>query len=160
MKKLLFVFIGFISGLTLHSQTEIIKTSLAPGGGSAQNGAIDVIYTNGEIFVAEADQSQTHLSEGFIGVDLFMQMDLEDYQALEGVVVYPNPVKTLLTIQLPKDGIYEIKLFDMTGKLLKKTKAEFKMWSLQMKDLKPGYYLLNIIDQENKKYTNIKVQKI
>ncbi len=159
MKKLLFI-IGFISGLTLHSQTEIIKTSLAPMGGSVQNGTIDLAYTNGEIFVAEADQGQTHLSEGFIGADFFDLMDLQDYQTLEGVVVYPNPVKTLLTIQLPENGKYEIRLFDMTGKLLKKTETEFKMWSLQMKDLKPGFYLLNIIDREKKKYTNIKIQKI
>ncbi len=159
MKKTMFFFF-WLAGLGMWAQPALMKTSLSSGGGTSTTGSTNVIYTLGENFVAEADAGTIHLSEGFIGPDIAAIMGLDEYQPLKGVKVYPNPVKDVLRIQLPAKSNYEIRLFDMTGKIVLNTTTEFKMWSLNMKNLRSGFYILNIIDRTNKRYTNIKIRKI
>ncbi len=160
MKKLLLLIA--ISSITLgFSQTELRKSSLSTGGGSASVGTTQVIFTVGEVAVQENTQGTTHLSEGFIGPDVAQLVGIQDYGTLQGVQVFPNPVKDNVQINLPEDNTYEIRLFDLNGK---------ELWTKQIEDanqarynlsrLQTGVYLLIVIDRKNKKSKIIKVQKL
>ncbi len=159
MKKLL-LFIAISSITFSYSQTELRKSSLSTGGGSASVGTTQVIFTVGEVAVQENTQGATHLSEGFIGPDVAQLVGIQDYGTLQGVQVFPNPVKDNVQINLPEDNTYEIRLFDLNGK---------ELWTKQIENtdqaqynlsrLQTGMYLLIVIDRKNKLSYIIKLQK-
>ena len=160
MKKLLTIILVFTASFGF-SQTTLVKSSISSGGGSATQGNTYLVYTMGETFVQEADQGSTHLSEGFIGADIAHLLGIEDYAQLEGLKVYPNPVKSNLNIELPEYNNYEIHLFDLTGKELINSQLEdMNNAQFDVSQLKTGVYLLSIIDRDNKKAKTIKVQKL
>ncbi len=64
-------------------------------------------------------------------------------------VLYPNPVKDVVTINGIKSG-YLIKVLNSTGQVVKKVEVINKQeeLSLSMKDMAPGTYLIQIISSE------------
>ena len=62
--------------------------------------------------------------------------------------VFPNPCKDILNIK--EEGVNNIKLYDMYGKLLISTKVFHNNVSLQLNFLKPGVYLLITENGKNK----------
>jgi hypothetical protein len=132
-------------------QTAIKKSSVSSGGGVATQGTLSMVYTVGELAIQENTVGTVHLSEGFIGPDIIAAMGVEDYTQLDGVNVYPNPVKTNVNIELPDYNNYEIRVFDLTGKELMLVNIEDdNRTRLNLSQLKSGMYLLSIIDREHK----------
>ncbi|MGV0757397.1 T9SS type A sorting domain-containing protein [Empedobacter brevis] len=60
--------------------------------------------------------------------------------------IYPNPVNSILTIDNPNNGNSEVKVFDMTGKLVKNMtfNVNDKNISLNVSDLLKGNYIIKI----------------
>jgi len=158
--KYLNLIIVLLFSFMASAQTVLYKTSFAPGGGSAETATRKIVYTTGEIFVAEADAPGRHLSEGFVNPDLVALLDAENYAPLPGVEIYPNPVKDILHIRLETGGNYEIYIFDLTGKELYRHHLNGNRWDVDMRNYRNGFYLLSIVDRENKRMTSIKIQKI
>jgi hypothetical protein len=159
--KNIFTFIAlFIIGASF-GQVALRKSSLSSGGGSATTGNLYMVYALGEIGVQEADAGNIHLSEGFVGPDITAIVGIEDYGILEGITVFPNPVKEHLNITLPQDNSYEIHLFDLTGKeVLTKNIENNNSAQYNLSRLKTGLYLLVIIDRENQLSATVKLQKL
>jgi len=150
---MLFITVGY-------SQLELRKSSLSSGGGSASSGNLYAVYALGEIGVKEVDAGNIHLSEGFVGPDIASIVGIEDYGQLDGLQIYPNPVKDQLNIHLAISGDYEVYLFDMTGKQLWQYMIEDDNQSVyQMNNYQPGVYLLTVVDRKNKKAVTLKLQK-
>ena len=160
MKQILTFIAFFIIG-TSFGQVALRKSSLSAGGGSATAGNLYMVYALGEIGVQEADAGNTHLSEGFVGPDITAIVGIEDYGVLEGITVFPNPVKERLNITLPQDNNYEIHLFDLTGKeILTRNIENNNSAQYNLSRLKTGMYLLVIVDRQNKLSATIKLQKL
>ncbi len=159
MKKLIFNILIMLLPLGLTAQVQLYKTSLAPDGGSATQGTQEIVYTTGEVFVAEQSNGTQHLSEGFVGPDMEFFMELEGFEPLDGVIIYPNPVKNFLNIRIEINGKYNVRLYDLTGKLLYENTFEGNTFRLDMKNYRNGYYLVSITDQENKRYSGFKIRK-
>ncbi len=156
--------LSLIALMTLNfgfSQLAIEKSSLSTAGGTATSGTMKMVYTIGEVAVQEVDEKTLHLSEGFIGVDTKEALGIKDYAELEGLNIYPNPVKDNLRITLPGYDGYEIHLFDLTGKqLLNKTIEDENRFVYNMSNFKTGVYILSVVDRKNKKAKTIKIQKL
>jgi len=156
--------LSLIALMTLNfgfSQLAIEKSSLSTAGGTATSGTMKMVYTIGEVAVQEVDEGTLHLSEGFIGVDTKEALGIKDYAELEGLNIYPNPVKDNLRITLPGYDGYEIHLFDLTGKqLLNKTIEDENRFVYNMSNFKTGVYILSVVDRKNKKAKTIKIQKL
>lgn len=60
------------------------------------------------------------------------------------VSVYPNPAKDFVNIKLPKTQNSIVRLFDMTGKLVKEFKADSDNIQLSVSSLPKGVYLLKL----------------
>ena len=159
MKKILLLIA--ISSITFgFSQTELRKSSLSTGGGSASVGTTQVIFTVGEVAIQENTQGNTHVSEGFIGPDIATLVGIQDYGTLQGVQVFPNPVKDNVQINLPEDNAYEIRLFDLNGKELWIKQVEnVEQTQYDLSRLQTGTYLLVIIDRKHKLSRIVKLQK-
>ena len=157
-KTLLIAMLLFTYGAI--AQVNVKKSSISTSGGSMTAGNKQVIFTIGEVNVQETDVGNTHLSEGFIGPDVAELIGIQDYGTLQGVQVFPNPVKDNVQIRLPESNTYEIRLFDLNGK---------ELWTKQIEDadqaqynlsrLQTGVYLLIVIDRKNKLSHIIKLQK-
>ena len=159
MKQLIIVF-ALLFSMSFQAQTEVRKPTVSSGGGRATSGNVYMAYAIGEVSVREADAGNIHLSEGFIGPDLYAIMGIEDYKLLKGVQIYPSPVITDLNIRFSQPGAYEISMFDLTGKLVHQVSVNHKSHEkLDLRNLNSGIYLLVITNHQNKQAVILKFQK-
>jgi len=160
MKKFLIV-IAVLTITVSFGQVSIKKSSISTGGALVTQGNITVLNTIGEVVVQENTIGTTHLSEGFIGPDLSGILGTENYQLLQNVQVYPNPVQSDLHINLLQSQTYEVYLYDLNGKQLMQSKIEEdNQGVLNLSRQKTGVYLLIIIDRVHQKSGQYKVQKL
>jgi len=60
--------------------------------------------------------------------------------------LYPNPITNLLTIEIAQEFVEDsiIQLYDISGKLLLKSKVEGSIHTLNLKNLKAGVYIVRV----------------
>ncbi len=161
MKKTLGILLAVMVYTSAFSQPELVKISLSPMGEVTLIAAqIQLTHAGGEIFNAENDAANIHLSEGFIGPDISQMLEVEDYTSLTGVRIFPNPVSENLHVDLPDDHIYEVYLHDLTGKEIFRSISDNNSLSIYMKKYKTGVYLLSIVDRLSKRFVTYKIQKV
>lgn len=121
--------------------------------GAAGNNNQALSWTIGEPVTKTIDGTYT-LTQGFhqcdISVYLINKEDEFDYH----VSVYPNPVKTLLTIESDKIGI-TYKLVNINGKVLKTGKIISKTMKISFSEIPTGTYILDL----NKRKTHIIIKQ-
>jgi len=71
------------------------------------------------------------------------------------VNIYPSPTQDVLNISFSKDGIYEIALYDIAGKLLRQKQADGAIVIFEMGDLSNGVYFVHMSDGSHSKVTKI-----
>ena len=142
-----------------YSQTAIKKSSISSGGGLADNGTTNIIYTVGELAIREQTQGNTHISEGFISPDIKVALKAEDYSVLSGIKVFPNPVKDNLYINNSNKDGYEIHLFDIEGKEVLVKPDNIHNVEINMNSFPTGVYVVAIVDRKNKKIKTFKIRK-
>lgn len=74
----------------------------------------------------------------------------------EGIQVYPNPARNVLTVAINENTNYE--LYTITGQLVKQGKLSTIDNTIAVQDLSKGYYLLRI-GKENGNWQSIKILK-
>ena len=158
MKKILML-IAISSVVLGFSQTELRKSSISTGGGSASVGTTQVIYSIGEVAVQEHTQGTTHLSEGFIGPDMAEALGITDYGTLSGISVYPNPVTDRFNVNLPQTGTYEFYLYNLQGKQILYRQTQNSKELFDISRLTSAGYLLIVIDRDNKLKKSFKIIK-
>jgi len=159
MKQIITLILLLLVGFT-YGQTQIKKSSISSGGGSASAGTITVISAIGEVAVQENTQGTVHLSEGFIGADIAVVLGVQEFQTLQGITILPNPVNDNLNIRMEKSGIYEIYLYDINGKqLLNQQITEENQAVYDLSGYATATYLLFVIDRENHLSKQIKIIK-
>ena len=81
-------------------------------------------------------------------------LSIEDNQSNGALILYPNPTKDILTIELKANSTYE--LYNLNGVLLKKGSLESGTNQLLVDALAAGYYLIKVSDEEgNSNYEKI-----
>ena len=160
--KTILIIIGFVIAGSCFAQTEIKKSSISTGGGSATTENTTIIYSVGEVAVQETGQGSIQLSEGFIDLDMAVKntLRLNEYGRLHNTKVYPNPAKDILTVDLSHDNNIELYLYNITGEMVLKMRVNSNPVQINVSGLKSGIYLLSIIDRKNHKFKNIKIQKL
>ena len=69
---------------------------------------------------------------------------------LEGVSIYPNPARDVLTLNTPRGG--DITVYNILGAQVKSDKTLLKEYRMNVSDLKSGIYLLRV-NSEGKQFT-------
>ncbi|MCC7521872.1 MAG: T9SS type A sorting domain-containing protein [Flavobacteriaceae bacterium] len=116
--KILCSFFAFSWVFMTNAQTELRKQSIDSGGALTQSGTVTMLFTVGEVVVAEGVSGTYSISEGFIGKDMNIALNLDEFDELIGVSIYPNPFVSELNITFPNSSQYDIELYDVNGKLI------------------------------------------
>ena len=64
------------------------------------------------------------------------------------IVLYPNPAKDYISIELPVDEYTSASIIDLTGRTLRREELETDKVTLNISDLEKGIYLLNFSGKE------------
>jgi len=138
--KILVTIIGFIWVFNAKAQIELHKQSIDSGGTISQSGTITILFTVGEVVVAESVATTYSISEGFIGKDISVSLGVDEFDNLIGVTVYPNPFVSELNITFPNSSQYDIELYDVYGKLI---------WSMNTSHQTETKIVLDILSETN-----------
>jgi len=123
---------------------------VSSSGDSYSNGNIIMDYTLGEIAIETYTNGSTILTQGFHQEILKITIQVEDISIK--TKIYPNPTTDLLIIELEKNVIADILVYDINGKIVVKDKFnDEKQKQLDFSFLTQGNYLLhiNIADKQS-----------
>ena len=73
--------------------------------------------------------------------------------------LYPNPVTDQLILSTPSEGMKEISIFDLTGRVVLKSKSSDKNISIGISGLSSGIYTIHIFDLAGNNESTIKFVK-
>jgi hypothetical protein len=158
MKKktmMTFLFLGVFTSTTQAQQ------SVNPAGGNANGSGGSVSYTIGQIDYTCFEASAGTVSQGvqqFNEISEFLTESFSDIKLK--MVIYPNPTTDLVNLKIEDyDSDYlSYALFDMRGRKISTDTLTQSESQIQMNDLAPEVYLLNIFDK-NKIVKTFKIIK-
>lgn len=78
-------------------------------------------------------------------------------QSLAGLAIYPNPAQDRIQIELAEERSIAIRLYNLSGQMLKQGEANARTSSLNVSDLPAGVYLLQVEDRQNQ---NVSTQRV
>lgn len=153
---LVFPLLFFIFNQNGYAQ-EIISTN----GDSYSNASAQLSWTIGEPVIETFASGANTLTQGFQQSNLTVTaIDLITQSGIT-LKVYPNPVPDVLIIERMGDVSQSInlKLFDISGKLLIQEKMEHNTQTLNMQVFRSGNYLLGIYSDTGVPLQSFKVSK-
>ncbi len=113
-----------------------------------------------KIEVPDADNAKT-IEYSLETYNIIKKLNIKKYAVLKGVVVYPNPVRNVLNIEMPDYGDFEISMFNKDSKRIFKRKLNDDIeTSFDLSYLENGLYFLSIVDATHKKAIILKIQKL
>ena len=147
MKKLLLILLCLpLIGFGQVTTPSVVSSS----GDSYSNGGVIMDYTLGEIVIETFSNNANILTQGFHQEILKITIQVEDISIK--TKIYPNPTTDLLIIELEKNVIADILVYDINGKIVIKDKFnDEKQKQLDFSFLTQGNYLLhiNIADKQS-----------
>jgi len=141
MKKYtILLFISF--GSCIAFTQEIISTQ----GNFYEKSEGSLSWTLGEPIIESLVSGIGKLTQGFHQTHLITTL-VKDFKVESSVQVSPNPFKSDITIQLPRNSSqYSYSLFDMQGRKLLESLIPEASTKVDFSNLLPGIYFLNIHD--------------
>jgi hypothetical protein len=79
-----------------------------------------VIWTLGD-FITETDGINSSVTQGFLQPELWIITNVTNIQQFD-CKIFPNPFTTYFEIELPKGDSFNLKLIDISGKIIKEYK--------------------------------------
>jgi hypothetical protein len=135
--------------------------------------------TNSETYIIE-DSTASHPIFSFSGdVSVFLKLTdrigavafasanlimtpqyVEEDEFLKQILIFPNPADDILIIHSSNNElINSIEIMDITGKVIDKHILNAEKYELSISDLKPAFYLVKIITNNNSIYTKKIIKK-
>jgi len=85
--------------------------------------------------------------DGAFDYSTTVEISWEDYP----ILIYPNPVSDLLTLELPENSDRKLKILDIHGRVVVKAKMTGGKQTLHMGSLSPGRYILLFKDSKGRR---------
>ena len=164
MKKMYLFFLVYPCFYSVNAQNNLSPTVIATAGGVSKFATIELEWTLGESFIGATSAVDRLYTVGFhqpklISQKLKMQIENTSIQ----IVIYPNPVKNILTVQLKLDKSEKTKLIlsDLLGKSIQERTVTAKIASVNMPvyNLIAGIYFLRVFDAKGKPISTHKIIK-
>jgi len=146
MKQLL-TFITIFSITVLGAQS-IDKTVIAAAGSIYSTPETSISFTIGEPIVGLVG-GDAFIDQGFWAGSEITVESLNEEEELDGILVYPNPVESELTIFTNNKEVYGITLFAVDGRRVLKQKVESTQLEhkIDLSYLSKGMYVLRLLTE-------------
>lgn len=130
----------------LGNAQSIEKFSINSGGASTSASGIEILYTIGEVNIAEHTSTSVSISEGFINGDVSSALGVDDLEILANkITIYPNPTSGNINISTEVE-LTKMELYDVLGKKVLKSSYVNK---LNVESLKSGIYFLRLYNNKS-----------
>ena len=97
---------------------------------------------NGPVY---ADFDELRIGTSFTDVNPFASTSIEQVSKPESILVYPNPTRSIIHLDLPEPQEVTISLFDTSGKLVRTFIQQSSESNFRLPDhLSPGVYLIEV----------------
>lgn len=146
---------------SLHAQVlqaGLISTS--GGFSTSSNGSLS--WTLGELAIQTFKSGDQQLTQGFHQNRMLLTPVFEvDFQAIE-LDVFPNPSSQIITLRTSETSGLQLsyELLNVYGQQLRHGSLEANNTTIDLSQLSPQLYLLNVISSYGKKVAVFKIQKI
>jgi hypothetical protein len=128
---------------SVQAQLQLVQNSFDSGGQIAVQGSLYALNSFGEVFVSEAEALGTSTSEGFIHPQLLISTAVHSPNA-NTFKIYPNPANELLFIETGTIIAQQIRLTDVSGKVIYSEAIEQNKTQINMAHLEQGIYFIHI----------------
>ena len=161
MKTKIFLLLLLTIGITCLSNGIQAQVTTSTAGGDATGDGGTVSYTIGQVFYQSIKGTNGNtVSQGVQQpFEISVETGIPEASGINiGASAYPNPTTDHLTVKVEDydtSGL-QFMLFDMSGKLIKITKAEGIKTQIDMSGLIPASYFIKVLDKNKE----IKVFKI
>lgn len=132
-----------LSATTIAQSQEVVSSS----GNSLSNSNGTIDYTVGEVITATHSNSST-ITQGFHQTNWSLA-GIEDQTPNVEVILYPNPVSTILNIETSAFNNTTYELFDATGKIVRKGNLNGLTTQIDVHGIEPGPYNLRLSNNDN-----------
>ena len=112
---------------------------------SNSNGSID--FTIGEVVIATGTDGTNDITQGFHQTS-WNFLGIEDHAPSFNASIFPNPTSEVLIIKTSMFENVNYKLYDAQGKLVLENKISSEQTSIQVSQLAPGSYSLDLIFED------------
>lgn len=151
MKKNVVLLIAPLAISTISFSQSLSPSIVSTQSGYDKSDKMILEWTLGENSVETLSQKDRIYSQGFH--QPLMDRILDTKSLPDDVFIYPNPVKTLLNIQIlqASQKLLNVDMYDVQGRLVKHTTTAFmadKKVTLSVEDLPTGIYILQLTDSE------------
>jgi hypothetical protein len=137
------------------------QQSVNSSGGDASGGGGSMAYSIGQV-----DYTSTIGNEGTVALGVQQAYEIFTFGINEttsdvSVTIFPNPTADNLTLQLigNMNEPFSYQLYDMQGKQLSNGKIVATQTQINMNSLPTASYLINVVNQKNKKVQSFKIIK-
>lgn len=148
------------AGLLSMSLAQAQESSNASGGDAIGSGGTiaysvgQIVYTSNTGVTGTVNQGVQHAYEIFT-------VGIKETALNISLTAFPNPTTDNLTLQISDYNNEKLmyQLFDMQGKQLSNGQVTAQQTQINMNGLPSATYLINVINQENKKVQSFKIVK-
>lgn len=154
MKKKTLLVGLFVSSISVLNAQEVISTQ----GDSYGNGTNTLDFTIGEQVIETASNGTNDVTQGFHQTNLIIT-NIEDLGINFSVNIYPNPTSDALNLSIEKYENLSFQIYDMEGKLLKKSNLISPLTNVNLSDYPKGTYLFTLTQSDKKKIKTYKIIK-
>jgi Secretion system C-terminal sorting domain len=130
-------------------------------GGDATGIGGTVAYSLGQIVYTTNVSPSGTVSQGVQQAYEIYMVGIKETELNISLTVFPNPTTNNLTLQIGnyKNEKLSYQLFDIQGKQLSNGQVMAQETQINTSSLPPGNYLINIVNQENKKIQSFTIIK-
>lgn len=155
MKKLIYILILTSFGANAQSISNQVISSY---GLSASNGTTQTDVTIGESVVKTMSDGNNTLTNGIHQTKLIITT-INENETNNKYNFYPNPVTETLNFSYTTNEPVNVRLFDVTGKILWIKQNVVSNEQINFNDKSKGTYIIKVTDNKNNELKTIKVVK-
>lgn len=140
--RIIFASLFFVlNGIAAYAQSDIV-----PFGGDATDGSVTVSYTVGQVAVQVNSDGGTTIYEGVQQPYEIQIIGIDNYPGITlNAMVYPNPTVENVQLKIDNEQLKgEVRVSDMSGKLLFLKRIEGMITEIPMSDFATGTYFVNV----------------
>jgi len=147
MTKSTLVLFSFFASLAVSAQ-EVVSTQ----GDSYSNASANIDFTIGEVIIDTGTDGTNDLTQGFHQTN-WNFLGVEDFAPNYEAIIFPNPTEDVLNIRTSTFENVTYTLYDAQGKLVMQNILSAEQTPIQVSQLAPGAYSLELIFEEGNKGT-------